>query len=179
MWKRKNSQSPRNHQDIRGIYLPDVECLLSGMPPPSVTGLSGCLSMHPELHHITTCSFLNTIQALCTHMYHSGKKMVPSLRKKKKDNSEIFQLTELLFGSVLRSLHWEKNVQCHCSSHAASSLVMLGRTFLEAVSSAKKKKNHFLVEGNPCWLPTIQCPVCNLTLMALTSNMEGHWGEWA
>lgn len=142
MWKRKNSQSPRNHQDIRGIYLPDVECLLSGMPPPSVTGLSGCLSMHPELHHITTCSFLNTIQALCTHVYHSGKKMVPSLRKKKKDNSEIFQLTELLFGSVLRSLHWEKNVQCHCSSHAASSLVMLGRTFLEAVSSAKKKKKN-------------------------------------
>lgn len=65
--------------------------------------------------------------------------MIPSFRKKSSD-SEIFQLTELLFGSVLRSLHWEKNVQCHCSSHAASSLVTLGRTFLEAVSSGKKKK---------------------------------------
>lgn len=33
---------------------------------------------------------------------------------------------------------WEKNVQCHCSTHAASSLVMLGRIFVEAVSLEKK-----------------------------------------
>lgn len=75
--------------------------------------------------------------------------MVPSFRKKKSGDSEIFQLTELLFGSVLRSLHWEKNVQCHCSSHAASSVVTLGRTFLEAVSSEKKTPTTSWWKGIP------------------------------
>lgn len=73
---------------MRRIYLPDAGCLLSGMPPPSLAGLSGSISMHPELHHrAKLCTILLrlsvlTREAMAKDGSASGK-------------PEIFQLTVL------------------------------------------------------------------------------------
>lgn len=68
--------------------MPDVGCLLSGKTPPSLTGLSGSISLHPELQSGAT---------LCTTLVRNSVLTPGAVAKddSASGNPEIFQLTEL------------------------------------------------------------------------------------